>query len=381
MAQHPLIAETERWFLARGVPQLIDNYAAGERVWTRARAFLIAVLLAQTIWAFGDRYAGFRQGFAFGGVLIAMFIAVGLFNKWRGRRLFDVPDDVGIPELAFFVFAAPVLTIVISNEPFVNFVLSVGTNLVILGITWVVVGFGLIPLCRWAIGILVSHFKALARLLARTLPMLLILTVFMFINAEIWQVANLVPEPTFVIVNAILVLVGLSFMWLASGTLLEELDDITSWEEAAALAVDTPLQSLPEPEGELLQSDLNWRANLNIRLVMIVSLGVQVALVALLVAAFYVAIGLLLVNADVLAAWAGTETIDSLASWQWGQLKLVLTAEHLRVAGLVGTLAGLNTAVVAQTDEIYRDTFAADLRHEIRENIAVRRLYRTLITP
>ena len=45
------VAATERWFLRRGIPHFIEDYSAGEDVFTRALPVLALVLLAQLVGA------------------------------------------------------------------------------------------------------------------------------------------------------------------------------------------------------------------------------------------------------------------------------------------------------------------------------------------
>ncbi len=373
-----LRAETERWFVQRGVPHLIEDYGAATQIWTRARAFLIGVLLLQTLLAFTDRYTGIEQGGIFLAGSVTMIVAIALFNRTRGRRMFDVPDDVGVPELVFFVVAPAVLTTVVRGDSVALGLLAVAANAAVLAVTYVVVGFGLIPMTHWSLLKLAEHVRVLDRLMARTLPVLLILTVFMFINAEIWQVAYSVPAPGFAIVCSMITGVGLLFLWLSTKQILGEVDTIHDWEDIARLAADTPVDGVAVSHDDPPDTSLGRGARMNLHILLMVGISTQVVLAGALVAAFYVAIGLVFVTPTVLVLWTGGEDIHRIVSLSLGSFDLTLTREHLRVSGLVGVLAGLNTAVAALNDEKYRETFTADLIGEIEQNLAVRSIYRRL---
>ncbi len=371
---------TERWFVKRGVPHLIANYEPSTRVWTRAKPFLIGVLVLEAMLPFSDRYTGASQGLVFLASVGIMLAAVVVFNRLRGRRMFDALDEVELPELAFFVLAPAAIVFVLDTNRVAPALRYVAGNLALLLLVYVVVGFGLLPMIRWSIGNMVQHLQAVFRLFARTLPVLLVLTVFMFINAEIWQVAHLVGPPAFSIVAVLVVLIGLGFLWLSSDEVIDEIDEFESWDDVLSMVHDSPLAAVSRPDSELTSSKLTRGGRLNLRILVLVSLTTQVVLVGLLVIAFYLILGAIFMNREVLELWTGATEITELASYRVGNLDLLITREHLRVAGLVGALSGLNVAVSALTDQGYRETFLAELAAEVSENLAVERLYAVLPT-
>ncbi len=369
---------TERWFVKRGVPHLIANYEPSTRVWTRAKPFLIGVLVLEAMLPFSDRYTGASQGLVFLASLGIMLAAVVVFNRLRGRRMFDALDEVELPELAFFALAPAAIVFILDTDRIAPAVRYVAANVGLLFLVYLVVGFGLLPMIRWSIGNMVHHLQAVFRLFARTLPVLLVLTVFMFINAEIWQVAHLVGPPAFSIVAVLVVLIGLGFLWLSSDEVIDEIDEFESWDEVLSMVDDSPLAAVSRPVSELTSSRLTRGGRLNLRILVLVSLTTQVVLVGLLVIGFYLILGAIFMNREVLQLWTGGTEITELVSYRIGSLDLLITREHLRVAGLVGALSGLNVAVSALTDQGYRETFLAELAAEVSENLAVERLYATL---
>lgn len=369
---------TERWFVKRGVPHLIADYSPSTRVWTRAKPFLIGVLLLEAMLPFSDRYAGASQGLVFLASVGLMLAAVSAFNRLRGRSLFDSLDEVELPELAFFVLAPAAVIFILDTDRVVPALCYALANLGLLALVYIVVGFGLLPMIRWSVGNMGHHLQALSRLFARTLPVLLVLTVFMFINAEIWQVAHLVGPPAFSIVGLLVVLIGLGFLWLSSDEVVEDVDELESWDDVLALVGDSPLAGTGPPDVPFARSNLTRGGRFNLRILVLVSLTTQVVLVGLLVIGFYLVMGAILMNGPVLELWTEAADIKELVSYRVGGLDLLITREHLRVSGLVGALAGLNIAVSALTDQAYRATFLSDLAAEIGENLAVERLYSAL---
>ncbi|NNJ47657.1 MAG: hypothetical protein HKP18_07490, partial [Acidimicrobiia bacterium] len=51
------VAETERWFLRRGVPHLIADYNAAEDVFTRVLPLLTAIFLFSMVGALNDDFS------------------------------------------------------------------------------------------------------------------------------------------------------------------------------------------------------------------------------------------------------------------------------------------------------------------------------------
>ena len=365
------------------MPHLIDDYDADERIWVRARPFLIGVLLVETSLAFSDRFTGIAQGLM---VVLSVSMLIGalaVFNRIQRRRLFDVPQEVKIPELVFFVVTPALIALVVSGDPLVTSISAMIGNALLLAVTYVVVGFGLIPMIGWAVGKLIEHLIVLVRLMARTLPVLLVLTVFMFINAEIWQVAYTVDPPAFLVVSLLLALIGFTFLWFSTTQMLDRVRSLDDWAQVEALASDAlgadadlldELDTSPAPPGAVLDT-LRRGAVLNLRILLMTGVATQVVLVGLLVFGFYVLIGLVLISPDVLSQWTAADDLHLIGERTVGPIDLALTREHIRVSGLIGALAGLNIAVSALSDESYRQAFTADLVVEIEENLAVRAIY------
>lgn len=373
------LPETERWFVQRGVPHLILDYSPSTRLWIRAKPFLIGVLVLEAMLPFSGRYTGASQGLVFLLSTAIMLAAVTVFARLRGRKLFDAIDEVEWPELAFFVLAPAAVVFVLDVGRWGPALRYAFGNLALLAVVWLVVGFGLLPMIRWAVGNVRQHVMVLSRLFARTLPVLLVLTVFMFINAEIWQVAYLVEPPAFVVVCSLVVIAGLGFLWLSSDEVIDDIDELKSWDDVFGALGDSPLAGAQVPTTAFMTRTLTRGGRLNLRMLVIVSLTIQVVLVGLLLTAVYIGVGSILMNGEVVQAWTGGTEITELLAFNIGSLEILVTPEHLRVSGLVGALAGLNVAVSALTDTAYKETFMADLADEVRENLAVERLYRTLV--
>jgi hypothetical protein len=374
-------SEVERWLLARGVPHLVADYTSADRIWTRARPYLIIAFVLQIFLSFGDRFTGWVQALMFVLGLAIVGSAVAALRRWRRVDPFDTRGGVGWEQLAFFVVVPTVIRALSGTDVLRTMAVVAAANVLLLIAVYVVVGFGLIPLTRWAVGSLSGHLLALSRLLARTLPVVLVLTVFMFINAEIWQVALLAHWTAVAVACGALAVIGTVFVAMSADDVVEAAQAaILVEDEAAATCLDgTPLAGRV-PSTEPLDLDLGARVNL--RLVVVFSIGVQVVLVASLIGLTYVGFGLLLVPFDVLELWGGVGAdYTVLAETEFFGFLLTLTAEHLAVAALVAMMSGLSVAASAITDDAYARTFTVRLREELGQSLMVARTYRAALSP
>ena len=217
--------------------------------------------------------------------------------------------------------------------------------------------------------------------LGRILPLMLLFSAFLFLNAEIWQVVNDLPLPLFGVVLAILGLIGFSFLIGAMRGAISELRYFTDWAEVARELDETPLErcDTSDFEGQPRNVPLGRAAQSNLTLRLVVGLAAQVGLVTLLIFGFYVVFGLLTVHEATILQWT-TLDIDMFPDVELVRLNLfgaaiVLTKLHLITAGLVAAFSGLQFAVSLVTDSAYQEEFVADSNDEVREALAVRAAY------
>lgn len=378
--ENRLRADTERWFVRRGVPHFIADYSASEDIWTRATPFLAFVVFAELFLTFGDGASGWAQVLVFLSGVALIAAAFAMVNQLRGRSLFSPPEDIGLLELAAFVLVPAVLP-QFNSRSVGTFAATVMANLVILGVTYVTVSYGLVPLIRWAIARFFKELSGLTDLLGKSLPLLLLFSAFLVLNAEMWQVAQDLPGGFLILVIGMVVLLGTAFVGLslAKGTPAET--GFTSWDEVTACCQCSPLADTAplDPDRPVVTPPLDRTSRLNISLMQFVGVSIQVLLVASLVSAFYVIFGLLTVRETTIVQWIAADALDRGRDVYWeaslfGEA-LVLTRAHLVVAVFIGAFSGLQFAVSVLTDDTYREEFAADVGQEVRENLAVRALY------
>ena len=374
--------DAERWLRRRGLPHLIEDYSARTDVFTRMTPFLVLVFFGEMMFAFGDRFRGWAQAGAavlFAGVLIGTAAGV---NRLRGRRVFQLPDRVGFLELAAFVMVPALLTMLSAVGRVVDDLASVILlNLTLLAVGYVVVSYGLLPMLWWGLEFMVDQTLSVFRLMARSLPLLLLFAAFFFLNTEMWQVAANFTLPLYWAVLGLIAAGACGFLIVQIPGEVASLERFSSWEEVRSLAAasDSPLADLPPgPHGEFRGEPLSRRAALNIGLLMFVGQTVRVALAGAVTGVFFVVFGLLAVRRTTIEQWLDADQMGELAAFPLFGAEVVLTMPLLLVAGFIAAFSGLQFAVASITDAVYRERFFSDIAAQLREVLAVRRLYLTL---
>ncbi len=369
----------ERWFIYRGVPHVIHDYRATTDVFTRAVPFLALVFLVEIFASFGDRFDGWAQfGVFWAGAGIALG-AVAAVNRLRGRRLFQLPDRVGAIELAVFVLVPPVLPALFSEDRLSDTAGLALINVALLIGAYVVVSFGLLPMLFWAGGYSLSQIALIGRLVGRILPLLLVFSAFLFLNAEVWQVAHDFTWPFYAIVLGVFGLIAFGSVAIRVPSELVGLARFDSWEQVGQLVdeCDSPLAPAMPPADFPVSAvaPLDRMDRVNLGLLMFVAQAVRVVLVGVVIGAFYVGFGLLTVREATIVSWVASGQLDPLARFGLFGNELVLTWELLAVSGFIATLSALQFAVSTIVDKAYREHFYDDMANEAREVLATRALY------
>lgn len=375
--------QCERWFVRQGLPHLIDHYSATEDVFTRAAPFLALVTFSEVFLSFGDRWKGWAQLVAFVAGLSIMGASFALANRLRNRRHFQPPDDIGLIELGLFVLLPLGPTAIGAQDSVVVAVVAVVlANLVILAVAYLVTRWALIPMVIWSLAQVWKRLGEVSSLAMKSLPTMVLFSAFIFLNAEMWQVANDFTLPYFTLVVALIASVGGAFVAVSVRRLTLDLVRFANWSEIAGLVTDSPVADIV-PDDHMSPPPANVPlgrgASFNVGLLLFVSQAVQIMLVALVITVFYVIFGMLTVREATLLQWTTVSELTTSADWAvriplFGS-EALFSRELLVVAGFIGVISGLQFAVQLVTDESYRAGFADDMADEVREALAVRAVY------
>ena len=221
-----------------------------------------------------------------------------------------------------------------------------------------------------------GQLTGLGPLVARALPLLLLFTTFLFINAEVWQVAGTLDGLPYVLVIAIFFGLGATFVLTRVPGYIRQENRFTTWTEIAAYLDDTPAAFVGLPTDEPVVDPLGVRQRFNIGLIVIFGQALQITLVVAALIGFFILFGVLAIPAETVAGWTGLADLNVWIEFEMSGRTLVLTESLVRVAVFLGAFAGMYFTVVLSTDDTYRNEFADDVGPEIRQALAVREAYR-----
>lgn len=344
------IAELERGFRRDGLPNLILDFSAAEDVFTRAIPFLTVVFVLEFVNAVDLEAGSANLLLALGGAAILMG-AFGLLNVVRRRAFFSVPRRVGKPELGAFVVLPALLPVVFSGQFLFGFNTMLA-NATLLLLIYLVIGFGLLSIVRWAGARFFQQFAASVTVLVRAVPLLLFFSLVMFFTTEIWQVFTTPGPGAFWSAMALFVLLAMVFLAVRLPGVVREVQG----EDAVG---DMPLRR---------------KERLNLAAVALISEMLQVIFVSSAIWLFYVVLGSLLVNEAVRQAWL-LRPDDVLFTIAWFGDRVQVNEPLLRVATGVAAFVGLYYAVTILVDGAYRDQFVDSLSEELRDTFRRRKEY------
>ncbi len=247
---------------------------------------------------------------------------------------------------------------------------------------YLVASYGLVPMTRWAFGQMLRQLGAVADLFGRALPLLLLFTVALFINTEVWQVASTLTGGLYAAVIAFFVAIGVAVLMIRLPAELGRLREQLHGAELVAACAGTPVEREAVAlgaEADVAEVPLTRRQLGNVLLVLFFSQAVQVLLVTLAVAVFFFGFGLVAIRPEVVAAWLGDVDPQDLATWTVFGADLRVTGALLKVSGFLGTLSGFYFTVYVITDATYREEFFTAIVDEVRQSLAVRNVYLALI--
>jgi len=345
----------EREFRRAGLPLLIEDYSAAEDVFNRAVPLLGLVLVLEVLGPLNRSFTLLGNLLAIVGAMAVLGLALGIVNRLRGRAFFSLPRRVGRPELAAFVIVPALLPGLISGHW--GIALSTALfNLALLFLILGVVGFGLVHIVWWAASRFFDELSRSLGLLAKAVPLLMIFSLILFLTPELWQVFATLPDASLAIMVAL-------FMLLGTGFLVARLP-----REVASLEAATGVGGPP----------LRPRQRFNVGLVLFVSQSLQVLVVSLAVAVFFVVFGLLTIDAALVSSWIKAPS-ESLFGFRLGGREAQLTVELLKVAVAIASFTGLYFTISMLTDDLYRREFLSRITDEMNLTFTRRTAYLELL--
>lgn len=351
--------QCERFFRRQGLPLLVDSHTVRRDVFGRSASFLVAVVLMETVTLVDSQWDWWQNLLAVVGGLVAVLGLYALLNVGRRRHPLTAPQSIGWPELAFFVLAPPVVALMLAAGWRVALTLAV-TNVALLLAVRVLVGLGLLSTLGWGLSRLADELGSSLRRLVRLLPLVLIFSIVLFYNTEVWQVFDRVSGQADI---------ALALLFLL---LIVVLTAFGARREADAVIADAaPLAS---PEATAFSAPQRR----NIVAMVAASQLLQVLVVSLATGAFFVLIGVLTITPEVREAWSITN------GWEFRDIpffgaSLMIDQTLVRVAVALATFNGLYYAINVQVDAVYRTELIEDVTAQLHDVVRVREHYLMLL--
>ncbi|HEX6129529.1 MAG TPA: hypothetical protein VF071_10970 [Candidatus Limnocylindria bacterium] len=367
----------ERWFVRRGVPQLVEGYESETRLDTRAAPLIVAWLVIGTVlfwgvnpaWSLAANAAGVAATLV---AIPAVFIAVRALRRRPpvARTVTFDPYEIVLLGLAPGIAAGLIDGSV--REAIVAFL----NALLGIGIIYVVILFGVIELGIWALGRLRSQLAGIAGLVATTLPVLLILVAFLLFAAEIWEAGHALGGWELLAVIGLLVVIGALLVVTTFRAELTRMQVSLDWTDVLRHVPGTPVEPLVARVGPVDEHPpLSWLERINLAALVLVNQLIQSAFVALVITGFLVVLGLLAIPAEVQERWIG-EPVQTLVRFGLLGEERRLSGELLTVSALLGGIVGLYFTGLAITDAATQRS--AEFRRavsDVRQLLAVRAVY------
>lgn len=344
------IRDLERGFRRAGLPLLIEDYSATEDVFTRAIPLLAIVFVLELLGAVNLRWTAAANALAVLGGIALLLGAFGILNVIRGRPFASVPAKVGVPELTAFV-ALPVVLPLVFGGQLTSAIVTGLVNLALLGAIWLVVGFGVFSILRWAVARFVQQLRGALKLLVRVLPLLLFFSLVTFFTNEYWVLFGNASNVTFYAAAGLFALLAAAFLLVRLPGNVREL------ERASDLEVP-----------------LGRRQRVNVGLVIFIAQALLVSFVGVAIWLFFMVFGGLLVTATIRADWLGGAGRELFTIPFLGE-QLQITKELVRTAAGVASFSALYYAVSAAIDTTYRDEFIDQLTDQLRATFVDRSEY------
>ncbi len=380
----PDLRDIEHWFVVRGVPHFVERKTDGSMLdaWTRALPLLVVAYLLLGFNALDLATQTLAQNLVASVAVVAILIgAWAISNRLRGVPAFARPTDIDAPELALFLLGPAIPALVYGQ--YGDAAQSVITAAILLVLIYGWSAYGIGPLLRWGTRRGTRQITSLGSLVARALPLLLLFNTFLFINAEVWELAGTLTGPAYVVVLFTFFALGAAFALSRVPGTIRSVNTFESWRDVDHHVVATPAARLApvRPHGVMSGDDgpqdhITLRQRFNIGLVVLFGQALQITLVTASLTVFFVGFGFFGITESTSMGWTGLDDVHILLETSFGGRQLILSEPLIRVAAFLGAFSGMYFTVVLTTDDTYRTEFSDDVGPEIREALAVRTAYR-----
>jgi hypothetical protein len=374
-ASRALVRQTERWFVRRGVPQMIARYDFRRHVLPRMVPYLALVAFVDVAW-FGALAAGARGrthaliGLAAVLAGLAVWPALAAWSR-RMPRLTLVTAWILLAGYAVLLAAVPLAALKVgwSIEGVARYLLAA---VAATAGGYLAVTYGLLPLLRSAVRHAIDDMRNSLRLQGRALPMLLFVTLFFFFTGELWQAMHRLGWDR---VGWVLALFAAVTILASAGRLRDEIGRVERDlrpERLSHACKRTPLSMVDmadvAPAGPLAPVRLTNGQMTNLLVILATRQLVQAAVVGLGLFGFFVLLGVLVVTEPTARQWIGEAPV------MLGSVPVAL----LKNAAVLAGFGSMYFAVTSMIDGEQRHQFFAPILDDVERVLAVHAVYLTV---
>jgi hypothetical protein len=360
----------ESWFLARGLPAVLTTRGRSRHLLSRvapplaAYATVILALLAvyfllgkSEILIDGTPTPAEQVVLA----VLVLALPVAALVAWLVVRLGDRRKQAAV-SIASLVIAEAAGVIQGGAGHLV------ATPVVVLVIVVLTISGGGAVLA-WAVRLTMSQAAAMGGLFVRALPVML-LTVVVFFNTYVWQMAASISRARLWLALAFLFLVTSAFLVSASRTRVKSmLASIGEPHPAAHDLDDTPFANLPDPT---VDSPLTRGERFNVVAVLAAAQIAHLMMVAISTAAIYFALGLIVLSPAVLAKWTSGGSSDGTVLW----MTIPVPQALIHMTLVLISLTFMYVSARSTADDDYKRDFLTPLIEDLHTTLLARNRYR-----
>lgn len=377
----------ERWYGRRGLTLMLRGTGIGGGTADRAAPVLVVLFLASMLlivpwlttadlrisvaiavivliltWVGGnliDRRPPFARIRHIGWVEALAFVAAPSIAVMATPLSSDVLEAVDLPSMEIRLFAGALVA---------------AWQVLLLAGVFLIVMLGLSSLMTWLLREVWRSLGETGSALSATLPVMLGVVFFFFINPGVWSTMGELPAWSYVQVMALLLLLAITFL---SSRRQFDLPALTRFEDEADLRaslVGTPAEHVPDadlPETPVT-CPLIRRPRLNATIVAVTSRLVVAFVIALAVFSFFVVLGTIAIDAATITRWTGAAPSVIAKVNSLGPRPYLLTWESLRVAGFLAMFSAFNYSIASATDTRLRHGAAGAVNDVITQACAMR---------
>lgn len=392
------MTQAQTWFRARGLPQVLPASRRRRGLLRRAAPLFVGLFVQDillqvmvTLWARLDgadpaeaTLATLSLAIGVGLVLSPVVAVLAGWAVWRWIRTSPVVGRVlGPLSLIGWILVSTVLSAQVDRvevtggtevrgggalDGWVATLLGrVGVGLLVLVLVFLGVG----SLAWWALRRSFHELWSVGPMVVRVLPVLMLAVLFLFFNAEIWQVSAGLDWVRTVGVAAVLGTLALVVIGVtARDELRSDIEEAQLREPAPTeeLLVGTPMEGLRVTG---LAPRLGWGERINFFLVPIAAQAIQLALFGALMFAFFVSFGKLAISDSVAKSWITSDPTPLLVL----DVPMGVNEPLVRVSLILASFCALSFAASSSSDRRYREAFLEPILHETRVNLAARHAY------